>query len=101
MNNDISPKYLMKLIADIEAALWDLFPSSKYKNVRFYIEKWHKSELYNRDNDYWENFAIHIDNNNNIDLTRTLNGIDGETLLKIAIDLGVETPDFIPSIPTF
>ena len=27
--------------------------------------------------------------------------MDGETLLKVAIDLGVETPDFIPSIPTF
>lgn len=27
--------------------------------------------------------------------------IDGETLLKIAVDLGVETPDFIPSIPVF
>lgn len=27
--------------------------------------------------------------------------IDGETLLKIAIDLGVETPDYIPSIPVF
>ncbi len=101
MNNDISPKYLMKLIADIETALWDLFPSSKYKNVRFYIEKWHKYEEGYNFNDHWENFTIHIDNNDNIDLTRTLNGIDGETLLKIAIDLGLETPDFIPSIPTF
>ena len=27
--------------------------------------------------------------------------MDGTTLLKIAIDLGVDTPDFIPSIPTF
>ena len=37
----------------------------------------------------------------NIDLTETLHNIPGETLLKIAIDLGVETPDFIPSIPMF
>ncbi len=27
--------------------------------------------------------------------------MDGELLLRIAIDLGIETPDFIPSIPTF
>ena len=27
--------------------------------------------------------------------------MDGTTLLRIAIDLGVDTPDFIPSIPTF
>ncbi|MHB9630920.1 hypothetical protein, partial [Staphylococcus aureus] len=26
---------------------------------------------------------------------------DSELLVKIAIDLGIETPDFIPSIPTF
>jgi hypothetical protein len=39
--------------------------------------------------------------NGGIDLTQTLHNIDGETLLKIAIDLGVDTPDFIPAIPTF
>ena len=27
--------------------------------------------------------------------------MDGELLLKIAIDLGIDTPDFIPMIPTF
>lgn len=37
----------------------------------------------------------------NIDLLATLNKINGEKLLKIAIDLGIETPNFIPSIPTF
>lgn len=101
MSNDISPKYLMKLIADIETALWDLFPTSKYRNVRFYIEKWHECEHGYNFNDYCENFAIYEDNKKNIDLTKTLNNIDGETLLKIAIDLGVDTPDFIPSIPIF
>ena len=36
-----------------------------------------------------------------LDVKKTLHHIDGETLLKIAIDLGVETPDYIPSIPVF
>lgn len=27
--------------------------------------------------------------------------MDGELLLKVAIDLGIETPDYIPSIPIF
>ena len=36
-----------------------------------------------------------------IDLKKTLHQVDGETLLKMAIDLGLETPDFIPSISTF
>lgn len=34
-------------------------------------------------------------------MKKTLHQIDGETLLKIAIDLGLDTPDFIPSIPMF
>ncbi len=101
MNDLISPKYQMRLISDIENTLWDLFPTSKYRNVRFYIEKWHeKNEGYNL-NDYWENFVIYETNDKNIDLTKTLHNIDGATLLKIAIDLGVDTPDFIPSIPMF
>jgi len=101
MENTISPKYLMKLISDIETALWNQFQTSKYQNVRFYIEKWHEHNDGYNFNNYWENFTIYENNNKNIDLTKTLNNIDGETLLKIAIDLGVDTPDFIPSIPTF
>lgn len=96
----ISPKYQMKIIDDIEKTLWELFSTSKYRNVLFYIEKWHQSE-YVSFNDYWENFTIYRDKNENIDLAKTLHSIDGETLIKIAIDLGVDTPDFIPSIPTF
>ncbi len=99
MTPQISPKYQMKLITDIEKALWNLFPDKKYMNVLFYIEKWHEEEF--DFNKTWENFTIYKDERQNIDLLKTLNSVDGETLLKIAIDLGVDTPDFIPSIPTF
>jgi len=69
-------------------------------NVRFYIDKWHV--VNDHFNDYWENFKIVTQQDSDkIELVKTLHGIDGETLLKIAIDLGLETPDFIPSIPTF
>lgn len=90
----------MKLVADIETVLWNMYSEAKYRNVRFYIEKWHK---HNDDsiNYYWENFTIYEDDKKNIDLKKTLHNMDGELLLKIAIDLGVDTPDFIPSIPTF
>lgn len=27
--------------------------------------------------------------------------MDAETLIRVAIDMGVDTPDFIPSVPTF
>ena len=94
MENEISPKYQMELVSKIEKVLWETFKTSKYKNVRFYIDKWHKPYGYE------ENFIIH-ENDENIDLSKTLHGIYGELLLKIAIDLGIETPGFIPSIPTF
>ncbi|MCK5591185.1 MAG: abortive infection family protein, partial [Candidatus Pacebacteria bacterium] len=66
---------------------------------KLYIEKWHiVEEDYN---DYWENFKIIQKESKEIDLLPTLHTIEGETLIKIAIDLGVETLDFIPLIPTF
>lgn len=93
MNNLFSPKYLMKLIGNIEASLWKEY--SSYKNVQFYIDKWHKTE------EFWENFIIAKTKEDKIDLPQTLHNMDGETLLKIAIDLGLETPNFIPAVPTF
>jgi hypothetical protein len=93
MDNNISPKYQMQLIANIEAALWAQY--SSYKNVKFYLEKWIVGDM------NWQNFSIYNNSKGDIDLLKTLHGVPGETLLKMAIDLGVETPDFIPSIPTF
>ena len=94
MTEHISPKYLMKLINEVEQAVWSEF--SSYKNVAYYITKWHRTDDFN-----WENFHIATKQNGDIDLQRTLHGMDGEILLKIAIDVGVETPNFIPSVPVF
>ncbi len=96
MNDLISPRYQMRLIKDIEKKLWSEFEKSG--EISFYIEKWHVYDGYD------QNFSIERYGqayNAEIDLSATLNNIDGTTLLKIAIDLGVSTPDFIPSIPTF
>ena len=87
----------MQLIDDINRAIYGQY--SSYKKVEFYISKWHKVE---EDwNNTWENFTIARNSKGEIDLLTTLHHIDGETLIKIAIDIGVDTPDFIPSIPTF
>ena len=94
--NDASPKYQMELIKKVEETLWGLFDESKYDNVRFYIEKWHKQE------GLWENFTIFLrKNTDNIDLKTTLHQIPFDILVKIAIDLEIDTPDFLPCIPTF
>jgi hypothetical protein len=101
MNDLISPKYQMKLIKSVSDAIWSEFPS--YEQVRYYIEKWHEDnyEPNGFNDNFWENFRIVEKDNKKIDLLATLSSMDGTTLLKVAIDLGVDTPDFIPSIPTF
>lgn len=101
MDDLISPKYQMQLVDSVEKAIWDEYKT--YKKVRLYIDKWYKSnyEPYGFNNDFWENFKIVEKPNKDIDLILTLHSMSGTDLLKIAIELGVDTPDFIPSIPTF
>src|SRR5690606_29425032 len=80
---------------------WEEFKT--YKDVRFYIDKWHKQEEtpdYFQNEPPWENFCIHT-LDGKIELKGTLHSMPSDVLLKIAIDLNVDTPDFIPSIPTF
>lgn len=100
---DISPKYLMELIPEVEKALWGLFDSAKYQNVRRYIEKWHEEyDGYNNWGDN-ENFRIYFKNEQNteIDLAETLHKIPETILIKIAIDLGIDTPGFLPVVTEF
>lgn len=97
MNDIISPKYQMKLVNEVNEAIWADYKS--YKDVRYYINKWHAED--NDWNNNWENFKIISKENGEIDLLATLHAIDGDTLIKMAIDLGVDTPDFIPSVASF
>jgi hypothetical protein len=101
--NEISPKYIMELVPKIEEVLWGMFEKSRYQNVRRYIEKWH--EEYDGYNNWGENenFRIYFKNESNteIDLGETLHKMPKDLLLKIAIDVGVDTPGFLPAIPTF
>lgn len=96
----ISPKYIMQLIPRVENELWGLFDSSKYKNVRRYILKWHE-EYYDSYGDP-ENFHVFYKDNakTEIDLTETLHRMDSEIVIKIAVDLGIDTPDLLPAIAT-
>lgn len=95
MNEIISPKYQMFLVNQIHDKIW-----KEYK-TNFYIKKWHKYEEAYNWNDYWENFKIYYFENGKLDLKSTLHSMNGDDLIKIAIDLGIDTPDFIPSVPTF
>jgi hypothetical protein len=95
MDELISPKYQMKLVKLVHDAICQEYKT--YEEVKLYIKKWHRSDNYGN----WENFEIVNMESKEIDLLHTLHNISGTDLLKIAIDLSVETPDFIPSIPIF
>lgn len=96
MMDRILPSYKMRLAKEVKQALENNYIG---RELTYYIENWH--EVYD---DYGNsNFGISYSDQNRefVDLDDTLHRMDGETLLKIAIDLGVKTPDFIPSIPVF
>ena len=97
--NKISPKYQMEIIQSINDRLYELYHS--YNDVEFYLRKWYECDDYGD----WENFHFYKkttkDNQNKIDAIATLHSMPDVLLLKIAIDLGIETPDYIPSIPYF
>ncbi len=85
----------MGIVDKINDKLFELYKS--YKEVNFYIKKWHEfNGCYGDD----ENFHIYYDDNK-INVKETLHSMDGDILLRIAIDLGIETPDFIPCIPQY
>ncbi|MDD4533885.1 MAG: abortive infection family protein [Prevotella sp.] len=98
MNSKISPKYQINLIQQINESLFEEFKSNE--DVEAYLLKWHEcyDDWGNEQNFY---FFYKDEERKKIDTKKTLNSVDGETLLKIAIDLGISTPDYIPSIPTF
>jgi len=92
MNPKISPKFKLNLLDKIEKRIWDCFQS--YKKVKTYLIQWQKDEP-------WDDVFFTIINKNDsedIDLTQTLANIDDETIMKIAVDLEISTPDFIPSV---
>lgn len=96
----MSPKYRISLIDKIADTLWNEFRS--YSKVLAYIKEWNSRQYYDSYG-YVENFTIEFKDKDNtqIDLLQTLSNMPGELTLKVAIDLGIETPDYIPSIPEF
>lgn len=95
---EISPRYQMSIVQNINDRLFELYRS--YEDVANYLDKWHiVYDCYGDNENFY--FFYKDEERKKLDVKKTLHHIDGETLLKIAIDLGVETPDYIPSIPVF
>ena len=97
MNEDdyrnLSPLYMQRLKNRVEKTLWDTFGESNYGQVGEYIARWHED-----DGNFWENFTV-FGRDGHIDLSRTLAGMPNEIMVKMAADLGVDTPGLLPCIP--
>lgn len=97
MKQELSPKYITDLAKKVADAIWSEFKS--YDMVKFYISKWQEWD-YNMSFGKYANFEI-VETERGIDLISTLMDMSDELLIKIAIDLGIDTPNFIPCVPTF
>ncbi len=90
MYEEISPKYIMLLIDKINYTLYDMYTYPKYEKVEWYMQK--RKQM-------WYNFWILKDKEEHIKLIETLTNIsDNELIIKIAMDLWIETPWFIPAV---
>lgn len=83
----------------MEKRLWEEFKS--YKNVEFYIKKWQIWDEDDFGNVCGVNFSItnYDGGNGNIDLSNTLHGMPNEIVIRIATDLCIPTPGFLPIVP--
>lgn len=91
----VSPKFQMELIQKVETAIWDKYKSTE--RVKYYIQKWKdnvKSTIldFTVDGGFW---------GSSIELLPTLGNMKFDLLVRIAIELDINVPGYIPSIPTF
>ncbi len=92
----ISPVYKMELAKKVNNAIWQLY--SSYAEVIALIQMYHHTDDYGN----YPNFNIYYrEQNTKIDLLATLRSMAGSLLVKVAVDVGVDTPDYIPVLPQF
>lgn len=94
----ILPSYKMTLLERLKDAIWARYTS--YEKVRTYFDLWYNVH---KENGRYSYFDIEYKDSQckNVDVIGTLKNMDDATLLSVAIDMGVETPGFLPSIPIF
>lgn len=102
MEYEISPVYRMELLKKVEKEIRNRYKN--YKDVEQYMEL--NQMVYDGFGhvDFDISYFSEGKNKEKINLVETLRVIAKDIpdkLLKMAIDLGIETPDYIPSIPTF
>lgn len=91
----------MKLVEKLDKKIWEQYKT--YEDVNYFIQYWHDEDENYSSYDHWENFIISYKDeaHQSINLKATLHNMPANIVVKIAIDLGIDTPGFLPSIPKF
>ena len=91
----VSPKLIIDLIERIS---WQIEQKFEFtRTTEAYFKRWQGPDT---NNPAFEIIKSQYGMTPN-DVVETLGHIEDELILKIAVDLGIETPDFIPSVATF
>lgn len=95
--SEISPSYITDLKMKLGQKIWERF--SSYENVRLFLVNsvvpggWDEPDSFH--------IFYQDERQNRVDVKKTILYMSSHETVKMAIDLGLDTPGFLPSIPKF
>lgn len=95
--NDISPAFVTDLKMKLGQKIWEKYQS--YKNVRLFLVSsvieggWNEPDSFQ--------IFYQDEKQNQVDVEKTVLFMSPYETVKMAIDLGIDTPGFLPAIPKF
>lgn len=95
--NDISPAYITNLKMSLGQKIWERYQS--YKTVKLFLVSsvveggWNEPDSFRV---FYQDGGEH-----RVDVEKTILHMPPKEAMKMAIDLGIDTPGFLPAIPMF
>lgn len=95
--SEISPAYITELKIKLGQKIWEKYKS--YKNVKLFLVSSVKEGDWNEP----DSFRVFYqgENESAVDVEKTVLYMSPYETVKMAIDLGIDTPGFLPAIPKF
>lgn len=94
---DISPAYITDLKMKLGQKIWEKY--SSYKNVKLFLVSSVVEGGWNEPDSF--QIFYRDEEQNTVDVERTVLHMSPFETIRMAIDLGMETPGFLPAIPQF
>lgn len=95
--DDISPTYITDLKMKLGQKIWEKY--SSYKNVKLFLISSVVEGGWNEPNSF--QVFYQDEEQDRVDVEKTVLYMSSYETVKMAIDLGIDTPGFLPSIPKF